>query len=193
VFPLNPWLAVVPWIAFFTQPAGCVVIYSVWWLLIVNLDDQSDEQRESSYAGGVLGGMGFVASTFFSIRWMLFEYSNLPTKKPNCYVSSAAAYGTPWIVGAKRIRIGEEFVLVNSQMQYLKVLELILKFACPKTHHRIRTQYDRWGPPMALRCEKSRWIANSTFIALLPLEWCARVLCLLIGITAKETARIYRH
>lgn len=140
-----------------------------------------------------LFAIGWLAAWLASWRWavhvMLDEYSKLPTTNPNCYVSSAAANGHPqWVGSCENPRSG---MVVNDQMRRLKFLEIALQAMAPPLHQRLRSLYDRIGPPLARQCKRSIWLADLSYIMLKPAEWLALGLRAALNIDAGFIRRIY--
>lgn len=130
---------------------------------------------------------GLLASWKIALEIEAIEYQKLPTTNPNCYVSSAAAFGHPSIVGAKWR--GE--VPVNTQMQRLKLLELALGLLSPWTHRRVRTLYNLLGPWLAACVMCSPWFADASYLVLKPIELLALSIQRGLGIDEEVVSRIY--
>lgn len=127
------------------------------------------------------------ASWGFAVDIMLREYAKLPTTDPNCYISGAAAGGHAKLVGSRQCGAGK----VNLQMQRLKFLEFALAAALPRTHVTIRAVYNVIGPPLAKRCAKNVWFADTTYVALKLIEWPAEWLRRFAKVPRHRVERIY--
>lgn len=132
--------------------------------------------------------MGYVATWKFSIESAIQLYSQLPKSKPNCYVSTAAATGHTWLVQSQ---VNEHGHVVNWQMRYLKTFELIMATKFPRTHHWFRQLYNCLGPVAARRVENRRWLADLTYMALIPLGLTSRALLRLLRVDRNVIAKLY--
>ncbi len=119
----------------------------------------------------------------YAVVLMLHEYSKLPTTDPNCYLSSGARHGHPWLVGAR--------TSVGPQTKRLKFLELVFAQGCPRLHSRVRVCYDLIGPPLARYCGRNRWFADATYVALMPLAWLADCLRIVLRIPKSTILAMY--
>lgn len=118
---------------------------------------------------------------------LLAEYAALPTRDPNCFVSSAAARGHPRLVG----RTPGGTPVATPQMCRLKLLELALLAAAPKTHGLARAAYNRIGPPIAARVRHNVWLADLAYLSLKPAEWSATGIQWVLRIDESVVQRIY--
>jgi len=110
----------------------------------------------------------WLASWKFALDMMLVEYEKLPTAKPSCYVSAAAAGGHSSLVRYRNRR--KDGLVVSRQMQRLKFFEFAVAAAAPSLHRWLRCLYNRMGPPLARWCGHNVWFADTTYLLLLPLE-----------------------
>ncbi|WP_419189090.1 hypothetical protein [Stieleria marina] len=132
--------------------------------------------------------LAWIASWKLAVDLMLIEYAKLPTAQPNCYVSSAAAYGHRKWVGSQQSPSG----LVNQQMRELKFIEFALVAAAPGAHSILRRAYNFGGPKLASVCRSNVWFADLTFLALKPLEFMAKTLRQVCGISRFKIDQLYR-
>ena len=120
--------------------------------------------------------LGFGASWKFALDAMLAEYAKLPTSPPQCYISSAAAYGHRQFVGVAGFSQHEQVsdspatFPINAQMCRLKFLEFALLAFSPGWHRFARSFYDAIGPRAAAFCRSNVWFADASYIALKPIE-----------------------
>lgn len=129
--------------------------------------------------------LAWLVSWRLAIITMLDEYSKLSTTNPNCYLSSAAAYGHPWLTRAKQR--GD----ITACMRRLKFLEIVFKLTLPNVHQACRSWYDAYCPPLARHCQ-SRWaLASATCICLLPLELLAECFRVGLRLDRKQIQAIY--
>ena len=146
---------------------------------------------------GAIGGVviwitGFVLAWRYAIQRILIEYQNLPKTDPNCFVASAAAYGSPQLVKSEVVRGNDGDVMLNQQMQRLKFLELVLQSLLPKAHFAIRKVYNWLGPKLANYGKASPALANASYLLLKPLELAAVIARLIAGVSADRVRQIYR-
>lgn len=87
------------------------------------------------------------------------------------YLCTVAAGGHKEIV--KPIRTGKRHgnrVIVNRQLLVANAFEQLLQERIPKIHKFIRSNYDKYGYPIAKHI-KSKYIADIIYIIMKPLEW----------------------
>ncbi|MFO0941688.1 MAG: DUF6688 family protein [Pirellulales bacterium] len=132
--------------------------------------------------------IGYAAAWKLAIDTAILLYSQLPKSKPNCYVSTAAASGHKWLVGSE---VNSQGQVVNGQMRHLKVAELLLAMKVPKIHRQIRLFYNRFGPVAAARIVRRPWLADLTYLSLLPLEFTTRVLLKLLRVDPQVISKLY--
>ena len=142
--------------------------------------------------------VAFGASWKFSLDAMLAEYAQLPTSPPNCYISSAAAYGHRRFVGVDKFQKAhgaacnlQKAFPVNEQMCRLKFLEFALAAMSPRVHRIVRRAYNFFGPKAAAICRRSRWLADASYVAFKPMEWLAEGIRRAAGISARDLRRLY--
>lgn len=138
--------------------------------------------------------MSYLGMWKLAIDAMLYQYSQLPTTNPNCFVSSAAAKGHRTLVGSINSQL-DTIVEANitQQMARLKFLELVLKALAPKLHRVIRYWYDRFGPLLAKLCASNVWIADLTYICLKPIELAAELVRLITRISPATITQLYQR
>ena len=142
--------------------------------------------------------VAFGASWKFSLDAMLAEYATLPTSPPNCYISSAAAYGHQRFVGVDQFQKAhgaarnlQNAFPVNEQMCRLKFLEFALAATSPRVHRIARRAYNTLGPKAAAFCRRSVWLADASYVAFKPVEWLAEGIRRAAGISARDVRRLY--
>lgn len=200
--------AIVGWIAFclglpilvFSPGIVVLMITAPCWtlaayvLLTIRLLRSSEKgaRRTPWWAWPIwLGGWG--ASWGGAIHLMLIEYSKLPLTKPDCYVSTVAARGHPWIVGSEEARVSHTVTIrVNDQMRRLKAAELVLSVILPHCHRFCRRVYNFLGPKLARRLNHPL-LADVAYLTLKPLEWmCMGMLRLVAPGANALTKSLYR-
>ena len=134
----------------------------------------------------------FLGTWRIAIDRMLIEYSKLPTEDPNCFVSAAAAYGYPGIVSAELTHQDGKSIRLTQQMKWLKAGEFALQATLPKCHAIVRRIYNRVGPFAATVIKRSRVLATLSFLMLLPIEFCIRILLRVLQIDRSRVRSLYR-
>lgn len=113
----------------------------------------------------------------------LVAYSQLPTEPPqDCFIVAAASRGHVRVVGSWKTRSGR---IVNRQLLRFKAFELMLAAVAPSVHRRLRSIYNRVGPPIARRI-RSPLAADVVFVLLKPLEVLTAVAESVLRVQAKR-------
>lgn len=153
----------------------------------------ADHRKLLALASGWL--LGFGTSWKYSLDAMLVEYSKLPTAPPNCYISSAAAYGHASFVGISTFTEPTDYCVtgfpVNWQMCRLKFLEIALAACSPKLHRFIRRIYDFIGPRAAACCRSQVWFADASYLALKPFELLGYTVQVISGVSSRRVKDLY--
>ncbi len=141
--------------------------------------------------GGLIGA--WLVSWRLALNVVMAEYQRLPTTNPNCYISSAAAYGHRHLVRSEVVFTAAcESIYVNRQMRLLKFFELTLLCFMPRLQRTLRRIYDRIGPIIAQLCHRSKVVADIAFITLLPLQLVAELLRRFFHISNVDIERFWR-
>lgn len=190
------WLIGIPFIGYFCAIASAPFVAFLSFFrasvaaayLNSMLGDQ--QQRKLTSIGVIVVWIGtFFMNWKLAIDLMMEEYSKLPLQDPsNCFVCSAAAHGHRRFVAAQL----QSGILVNRQMQRLKLLEFALQFLLPNCHRWIRIVYNRIGPPIAKLCRVNHWTADAVYVGLKPVEYAAIGLQKYLGVTNDKLDQVYR-
>lgn len=87
------------------------------------------------------------------------------------YLCTVAAFGHARLVKPLRwgVRYGNP-IIVNRQLLIANAFEDLLMEHFPKTHHRIRALYDRYGYPLSKHIQNP-WSSDVVFVLMKPVEW----------------------
>ncbi len=133
-----------------------------------------------------LSGLGLTLQAAFRRSVQIYESLPMP-ESSKCYVASAAARGSRWLVGSDEHG-------ATDQLRFLKALEILLVLTFPAFHRFLRKIYDFAGPRFARIIEKRVWLANFAYFSLKPAEFLARFALRLVGGDAPDLAkRLYRN
>lgn len=126
----------------------------------------------------ILRGFGLAAwsaSYAYALRFDILKmyelYAALPPQPYDCYIATAAAQGHPRFVGSRRINLSKgKQMMVNPQLQRLKLAELALQAAIPGLHKIVRRIYDVVGKILARKINNP-YLADASYLLLKPFEW----------------------
>lgn len=155
---------------------------------------QHKSGAETNWSKKVAAFTAWVTASIFTWRlaiiMMLEQYSLLPVEPPdNCFVSNAAAYGHPILVGSK---IGSDGNRRNLQMARVKFLEFVLQVTSPAMHRICRRIYNRIGPPMARFFRSNVWLASLAYLIMIPLALIAFLLQKSLSIPNAKVHQLYK-
>jgi hypothetical protein len=132
---------------------------------------------------GSLSFHKFLLSMAFSLPfwlaswlWSRSLYASLPDQAPGgCFIVTAAGRGHAAFVGCCiRIERNGRSRLVNQQLITFWQFESLWRNFAPHSHRTFRWVYNRIGPMIAARI-KNAWLADTTYLALKPLELIAKI------------------
>ncbi len=133
----------------------------------------------------------YTAAWAFSIYRMFQLYAALPKSPPDCYIATAAARGHPAVVGSHPVHMKNGTLMVNRQLQTLKLAELTLMALTPGFHRPLRRFYDIIGRPLAHRLTHPL-LADLAYLLLKPAEFISRaILRILLPNFDEYIARLY--
>lgn len=103
---------------------------------------------------GLYSILAFVEAVFKTI----YEYNQLPTTPPHCFIVTAATTGHKNIIGK------------NQQLFNFRRFEQRLINKHPYFHSKLRKTYNAVGPILAAKIRKNKFLADFTYFSLKPLE-----------------------
>ena len=174
-----PILLVLPMATIASAPLVALSYGLMSWHLIRAYEWQ--KPIHSSVSAAVwLSGLGMTLRAAFHRSVQIYE--SLPTEYGNCYVATAAARGSPWLVGSDENG-------VTDQLRFLKAFEFLLILAFPRFHRLLRKIYNFAGPKLAKMIAKRVWLANCAYFSLKPAEFAARLALRVLGGDATAAAK----
>ncbi len=147
----------------------------------------------------ILRGAGlaaWIASYVYALRFDIFKmyelYAALPPQPPDCYIATAAAQGHPRFVGSQHVKLSNgKQMMVNPQLQRLKLAELALLAVTPGLHKIVRRIYDVVGKTLARKISNP-FLADISYLLLKPFEWVSfQTLSWLIPDAGQIASKIY--
>jgi hypothetical protein len=156
-------------------PVWCFLIFSrvAVWLI------RNHEMQITILRG--LGVSAWIGAYIFAWRIAILKmyelYAALPPEPPpDCYIATAAVQGHPRLVGSKVIvRADDTLLIVNRQLQILKLAELALMAVLPRMHKALRKVYDVIGRFLARKI-KNPFLADLAYLLLSPFEMLAALI-----------------
>ncbi|HVY46257.1 MAG TPA: DUF6688 family protein, partial [Minicystis sp.] len=110
------------------------------------------------------------------------------------YLCTVAARGHAWLVKPERVGVRRGVpILVNRQLATANAFEDLLHERWPRFGRAARRAYDRVGLPVS-RYLRRPWLADLTYLAMKPAEWCFAIALLLLdpGEPEARLDRMYR-
>ncbi len=149
-----------------TIPLAAAVGYTAYAIVLAKYSKRPAEQP-NLHMINVWAGLT-ITTIAAKIPLAMHYYASLPADPPSgCFIVTAASRGHRWLV--RSWRDPGSGAITNWQLCVFREFENCLRRTLPRFHRRLRSIYNRVGPPIAALI-RFRWQADLVFLMLLPIQ-----------------------